>query len=479
MQPTRERHAENFAGCLMKSIAQAPAGVARRKWRIRPLWGGKHQTDESTPANSQAQAPEQENSATRTSRFEQFLLVMMILPLPVENLLPTLGRFSVAFIPFALATTYLLVFRLRSFFHCLRHPIFLWWALLLYVGGVIEYLHGDPQLTQIFRIAQMVFGAAIVATLARDRFSLQLGFFSFIIIALLLTAGLYRTSSKILFTTQRMDFTQATTIREEAFEDSSLYADINRLSFLVALGAVLCFAYALTNKQLWKSGAWLVGVLICLFGTSLTLSRSGIAVAAMALAVILLCYRGNMTRAMMTVCIVGALTLILAPDAIFSRLSYGATSQSGKLEGRAVVYSNVLNAIPDYLAFGMGSGYYWNVWSPNQWGRSLGAHNSFFQITLYWGITGLLVFLGVFYACYRALPKRAGKDALALCLWGLAVAMFARLCSTHGMYNKEFSIGFGLVVAASTWIWPTRRSKAATNQRPQYDALGIVSSKPG
>ena len=81
----------------------------------------------------------------------------------------------------------------------------------------------------------------------------------------------------------------------------------------------------------------------------------------------------------------------------------------------------------------------------------LGAHNCFFQITIYWGIPGLLSFLAVVWQAYRCMPRVRPNDALTLALMAIAFSTFLFLFVMHNMYSKSFSLGLGLLIGARCW----------------------------
>ena len=85
----------------------------------------------------------------------------------------------------------------------------------------------------------------------------------------------------------------------------------------------------------------------------------------------------------------------------------------------------------------------------------VGAHNCFFQVTIYWGLAGFLALLTVIWQAYRYCPKHCGNDTLALSLLGIVVSVGLMLLIVPNLYSKPFSLGLGLLVGARYWIWPT------------------------
>jgi hypothetical protein len=111
---------------------------------------------------------------------------------------------------------------------------------------------------------------------------------------------------------------------------------------------------------------------------------------------------------------------------------------------------------------GVGAGNFWESWGYDNEFRgpggegTLGAHNSFFQVTLYWGMVGLLGLCVLIWQAYRCLPKQCGEDSLTLCLVGIAMALLLVLFFFNSFYEKWYSLGLGLLVGAHCWVWKDR-----------------------
>ena len=88
--------------------------------------------------------------------------------------------------------------------------------------------------------------------------------------------------------------------------------------------------------------------------------------------------------------------------------------------------------------------------------RVTGSHNWYAQVTIYWGLAGLLALLVLVWQTYRYLPNRCGEDPLRLCLLGLAVSTLLESLVVHVLYAKEFSLALGLVVGGALWVWSDR-----------------------
>jgi hypothetical protein len=134
------------------------------------------------------------------------------------------------------------------------------------------------------------------------------------------------------------------------------------------------------------------------------------------------------------------------------------------LTARTKVYQAAWDHLPEYGLTGVGAGNFWE----GPWGKQskyffkhgvLGAHNCFIQITIYWGLPGLLSLLSVVYFAYKCLPKECGNDPLSLAVLGVAVALFGVMFVMHNLEFKGFSLGLGILVGAQHWIWPAGKTQ--------------------
>lgn len=164
-------------------------------------------------------------------------------------------------------------------------------------------------------------------------------------------------------------------------------------------------------------------------------------------------------KALMFVCVLGLGIYMLVPNAVWSRMQFSTQVNDGKMEARARLYTNAVNRLPEYIVAGVGVGNYWGDWGfKNGFGvrdHVIGAHNTFIQITIYWGLLGLLAYLVILWCVYRAIPLRCGRDELAVALVGVIVSVGMLLFQSHNFYDKPFALGIGLLVGARQWIWPT------------------------
>lgn len=421
-------------------------------------------------------------SFPQTNSFERLLLLLTIAVTPILDTLPSLGEFSIAWIWFTAIGGYVLLERSRALQRAWQQRIFLVAYCFIAAGVVMEMLHPNPDFRDLIRFVQTIGGAVIISALCRDRRAMQAGLYGFLLLACLLTAVLLVTSYGDLRAADVEGFEEASQLRgsvyrREGVED--LLKDLNRVSFLCGLGALV--ALGLAAKSPRNNLIWFGVAIFCLLGTFLPLSRSGILIVGLAGLAILFARRGKGVEALFAVIVIAACLYAIAPTAVFERFrTYD--SQPGKVDLRQKIFEGILRSLPEFYLSGVGTNDYWNGWAVQKGiatraNKPLGAHNSMFQVWIYWGLPGLLTFVALLWAAYRCLPRGCGRDVLALCLLGLALAMVIRLSFTHAFYVKDFTAVAGLLAAARLWIWPSGAVLISTRivQRPEK-VFGYASS---
>src|SRR5437879_8882881 len=92
----------------------------------------------------------------RTTRLERFLLFAMLVIMPLEDQIPTIGGRSVIWLLFLAMAGYILVFRLPYLLALLGHRFFLAAYTFLIIGLCVETFHPHPDFMVIARLAQMI-----------------------------------------------------------------------------------------------------------------------------------------------------------------------------------------------------------------------------------------------------------------------------------------------------------------------------------
>ena len=164
--------------------------------------------------------------------------------------------------------------------------------------------------------------------------------------------------------------------------------------------------------------------------------------------------------------VIGAALVIWVPDVVWLRFAFPTETNRGHQEPRARVYTAAVEHFPEYAMTGVGASNFWGAWgrlSQYSWGPSVkGAHNVFIQITIYWGLAGLLALIALVWQAYRCLPRHCGSDPLSLQLLGISVVALVSMLSMHNFEAKGFSLVLGLLGGARHWIWPRAIVQLAT-----------------
>jgi O-Antigen ligase len=408
----------------------------------------------------------------RATGLERFLLVTTIVLLPLQEQIPNVRGFSIIYLMFGVLGVYVLLKRSGSLVRVSTHPVFLAAYVLLSVGFLMESVHTNSDYFELTRYAYMIGGAILVASLCTNRQALQAGFYGYLLASVLLSAFLILTFYGSFQGLTATNLREATSIRGAIFRENPLTANLNTMAFQAAQGVVVALTLALTAVAAWKRYLFLVVALFCLVAAFLPMSRSGIVIALVSCATVIVAYRGKRMRALVVAVVLGIGVLIWVPDLAFTRLSLSMTSsyvENPKADGRASIYAAAFKHLPEYLLTGVGAGNFWEGWGYTRGFGHVGAHNCLIQVTIYWGVMGLLALIAVTWLAYRCLPKQSGSDALSLSLLGIAVSLFLWMLVMHNLYAKEFSLGLGVLVGARAWIWPAGKVQSTLKQRPAHD----------
>jgi O-antigen ligase len=358
----------------------------------------------------------------------------------------------------------------RPLLKAVAQPVFLSSFAFVGIALLLEMFQPTPLYEGLKRFGETVLAAMLIASLCADSKALKVALLGVISASLWLSVEVYTASYGTMASAQFGDFKEASRLREQAFEEFGLQANLNRISFLCAQGVVACLALGLKKSALWSRLGLLVGAIFCLLGTFLPQSRSGVVAAVAACLVVLLVYRQSRSRALIVALIVGFGLALVLPKAALSRFQTAGETISGRSDdSRVRVYAAAWEALPNYFWTGVGAGHYHDTWAVEHGlsklideGQSkrvlvIGAHSVFLQILIYWGIAGLAMYLFMLWRAYRCLPRHCEADHLALALLGLTVAMGMRLLFTQNFYVKDFALVLGLLAAARMNIWPRGR----------------------
>ena len=400
-----------------------------------------------------------------TSLAERFLLLTVMIIFPLSNTIPTVAGMSILFLLYGVLAAYTIVNRTRALGEMWCHPVFIAAYAFIGVCALLEFSSPLSSYDELLRFTQMIGGAVCVAALCRDRSALTACLYGYIVAALWLSLYLYLSSYGTLQEAGGAgSFHQASKIRAATFADLGLQANLNGLAFTCTQGAVVAFALGLSIRSSHRRILLLGIATFCLVASFLPMSRGAAVGGLVSFGAILYAQgvRQGKTLILVSVLVLGMYALI--PDAVWSRMGFSTESRSdGKMEARAWIYTTALNRLPEYVMAGVGAGNYRDKWGFEKGFAKAyqgvlvvyGAHNSILQITMFWGVLGLLAYLLIIWCVYRSVPLRCARDELSLALLGIIVSLGAYLFLTHGFYEKSFAFGVGMVVGARRWIWPT------------------------
>jgi hypothetical protein len=389
----------------------------------------------------------------RTSRIERFLLTALILIFvtwPLMGFFPGVPGYSLGFFIFMMCGGYILFKRPGTLARISADPLFVTAYVLLALGSLIEFFHPYASYSEIFRIGQMIAGAMIVASLCRDRSALRAAMQGYLIAGVWISVYFFLTSFSILSGATATDFHAASRVRGEALAGNPFGA--NWAPFMSTIGAVVALASSLTAHAPRRRYLFLGIAVFCMIAGFLPLSRGGIVTMIVSLAAVMFASGVWRGRTILMAGVIGAAIVMWVPNVVWSRftLSKGHSYE----EARVRIYKAAVEHFPEYAMTGVGVGNFWGAWGMYSNFAGVGAHNVFIQVTIYWGLAGLLALMAVVWQAYRCLPRHCGSDALSLQLLGVSVAALIMSLSMQSLYAKDFSLVLGLLVGARRWIWP-------------------------
>jgi hypothetical protein len=404
----------------------------------------------------------------RTTPLERMLLTATIVLMPLETVVPTIAGLSSSFIIFALLACYVLPCRSVTLTSTAFHPVFISLYMMLFVGLLAESLHPFSSYAELGRIAQMVVGAILIATLCRDRKALRAGLFGYAAVGVWMAIVLLATSYGALSAASARNFDEASQVRAEVMSNNVLSANLNAMALITGRSVAVVLVLALAVRSNMRRYLLFAVAVFCAIATFLPLSRGAIVNLAISCAVVMLSFKGKRLRVVVAVLVIGVGVIMWVPNVAYSRLSFSTESRSGIQESRARIYTAAVQYLPEYGLAGVGAGNFWRLWGYNHGWRGsesvVGAHNCFIQATLYWGILGLLALTFVVLQAYRCLPRGSGRDPLALALLGICVSLFLMMMETHVLYDKAFAVMLGLLIGSRRHIWPRGLSQPAAGQ---------------
>ena len=408
-----------------------------------------------------------------TTRVERLLLLLIFLLIPFDSVLPGIRDFSPMFFLFAISSIYLVIRRFESIVHVWNHRVFLASYVLIFISVVLETFSPFASYYEGSRMAQMFMGAIVIAALCRDIKALKLCIFvGCILPGVLASFYLFLSVYEPLQGTTADNFSEASRVGAQVFEDESMSVQGVKLTSIagsIAPAAPAALAIALISRSGFVRYSLFGLTALCFIASFLPFSRGLTVSTLIACMAVMLAYgmanRGaSFQRFIQIIAVILALgmcTLLWVPRVVFARLTVpSGTAYADSADPRVRLYSAALARLPEYWLVGVGAGNYWSHWGqrsgfrlPKARGVS-GAHNAFFQLTIYWGLPSLLLLIIIMYYAYKCLPKKCGNDPLNLAVLGFVVASSVPLGLTHVLASKRFSLALGILIGAQRWLWP-------------------------
>lgn len=430
-----------------------------------------------------------ESAATKKKSITSQLWILAVLPvliIPFENQVRIFG-FSLAKLTIFPLFLGVLLLCPGRWLMVLKHKVFLFAGAFVAVSAIIERFHPNSDLDFIYRTLQMFIFATLIATVSIDKVTFQRLLYSIALvcsfIALYLIYNFYGAVSGNV-----TGFKEAGTLRDKAFEAMTLETGLNILGYTVGLGAIVALSYLFVAKKNSHRIMWGGIYVLCAIGSFIPLSR-GAFVALIIGSVLVLSRNFSKVLNPGTVAlfiVIGFTVISLVPEALTERYSVINSEQeatSNKKEGRVLIYTAALEALPEYWMFGVGTGNYWTQWaSQHGFGRVtengygvLGPHNGFITAWVYFGLPGFLLFSMVCVSAAIACPKSKAQSLESAVLLGLLGLGLMWMMFTHSLYLKPFGVILGLIVggAISVKLHAPRQVRMPYGHRPEFMRPGM------
>jgi hypothetical protein len=417
----------------------------------------RHRSSSRVPGDALSRAKKRQHQY-RTTAIDRLLLMGLAVLIPLEDFLPVFAGTTPLYLTFAILAGYTLLNRPGAVARTWSHPVFLAAFILLIIAILIESLHPFAQYREILRMGSMFIGALVIASLCRDRQALRASLYGCLIGGVLISVILFLIAYGTLRGATATNFSEAQKVRTESFEEVD--ANPNGLARSAGQGAVIALALGLTARSPLRRNLFFGLALFGIVASSLSMSRGAMVGVGASCATVMYAYGMRNMKVILVATVLAVGVLIWIPEAVFSRMSFSLERDSGKLEARGRFYKAAIDHLPEYVLTGVGAGNFQGPWGSqtafyNSYNKIVyGAHNAFIQVTIFWGIVGLLVFISVVYLAYRCIPTGGGKDLLILCLNGIGVSILLKMMVGHGLADKEYALVLGMLVGGQRWIWP-------------------------
>jgi len=403
----------------------------------------------------------------KTTLFERSILFSLMVAIPFQQYVPTIGGISLPFILMGMGATYLLVWRMNTVQRICLHPVFLAGFAFVMVGMLLELAHYSFGFSEVGRIFFMLLGGIILASLCRDEKALKVSLYGILTGATLVALVLIFSSYDTLAAAQSTDYREASRVRASFGRGGMRTENLNILGFVMAQGAIIGLGFAFNAKVTYIKFLFWAITLCCFIGTFMPMSRSALLILFITGGVIVYA-KGLLNPKAIFGCLILVLTVgAFVPDVVWKRFTIATdkTSTGRSEDSRLDLYALGVTELPEVILTGVGKNNFYGSWGKTRGFHGKGTHNSVTQIAYYWGLAGVIGLGAIIWQVYRSLPKIYGWDPLRLGILGLSLSMLCRSMLMHQLYDKRISIVLGLVTGASVWIWPRDPVRKMSFQR--------------
>jgi hypothetical protein len=329
-----------------------------------------------------------ENAATsfNTTFCARLLLMATVMLIPLQDHFPGMSGFGFMFVLFGLLGLYAFTHYPSGVDAVWFHPVFVMAYVFIALTMVLESASPQSKYEDIIRFALMVGGAIFVATLCRDRPAITACLYGYIGAGLWLAVVLFGSSYGALQSISASDYTEASVARSNVMSKVPIKANPNGMAFNCVQGGVIALAFALRCNRLYQRALFLAIAVLSLVASSLAMSRGGIAIGLVSCGIVLYVYGWKHGTAWLLVGVLACCVLIMVPSAVWTRMEFSVEGDTDQLDSRSFLYSMAMQTYAEYALMGVGSGN--SEAALGDW--STGVHNSFIQITINWGLIGLL-----------------------------------------------------------------------------------------
>lgn len=386
---------------------------------------------------------------------DKVILFLLVLSLPFQEMLGVGEETSIVWAIFFVCSLYALIFRFNRLEQILFRPIPLVFFLFLLFATFSEWMHFQPDFGEIKQSLQMLGGAAVMASLVGGDQTLRVIGFAMLLNGVWLSILLV--GSTYVFLTSVSDYLNPSQVRVDATASMEFFRlSWNAIAFYCAQGAAFALILIILEKAAaWRKAIYAIAGIICMVGMFFTMSRTGIVTLGL-MALIVFWSAGIFRLAHLQYLVLTLvffyLVWMMVPEVIVDRLTNPAGNIEGARDSRYIVLDAVLYHLDEYFLWGLGCGNFWKTWGfSSQFMLSekgvTGAHNVYFQATIYWGVVALAFLFCLVVLLFHFIRKMSGPLSQLVFIRCMGMGTLTLSLLVHNFYLKEFSVGLAIILA--------------------------------